>query len=100
MVTQNFHMWSYYLQVKVDESKTTLLKKFSSKVDGFTFVHFYLKVITSDEKVVYKQEKSSLEGIIFWERLPDTETFWQISLPVNIEYLLPINSVDGLPLLS
>ena len=44
---------------------TTLLKNFTPKVDGFTFVHFYLKVITSDEKVVYKQEKSSLEGIIF-----------------------------------
>ena len=27
---------------------TALLKKFTSKVDGCAFVHFYLKVITSD----------------------------------------------------
>ena len=32
---------------------STLLKKFTSKVDGFTFVHFCLKVITSDVKVLY-----------------------------------------------
>ena len=32
---------------------TTLLKKFTSKVDGFSFVHFCLKVITSDVKVLY-----------------------------------------------
>ena len=57
-------------------TKGALLKKFTSQVDGFTFVHFYLKAITSDEKVRYKQEKSSSEGITFWERLRDTETFW------------------------
>ena len=57
----------------------TLLKTFTSKVDGFTSVHFYLKVITSDEKVGYKQEKFSSEGTTSWERLPDTEIFWPIS---------------------
>ena len=31
----------------------TLLKKITSKVDGFTFVHFCLKVITLDVKVFY-----------------------------------------------
>ena len=31
----------------------TVKKKFTSKVDGFTFVHFCLKVITSDVKVLY-----------------------------------------------
>ena len=41
---------------------------------------FYLKVKTSDVKEGYKQEKSSSEGITFWERLRDTETFWQINL--------------------
>ena len=30
----------------------TLLEKFTSKVDGFTFIHFCLKVITSDVKVL------------------------------------------------
>ena len=30
-----------------------LLKKLTSKVDGFTFVHFYMKVITSVVKVGY-----------------------------------------------
>ena len=30
-----------------------LLKKFTSKVDGFNFVHFFLKVITSNFKVLY-----------------------------------------------
>ena len=34
----------------------TLLKKLTSKVDGFTFAHFYLKVITSEEKIAYHQE--------------------------------------------
>ena len=54
---------------------TSLLQKFTSEVDGFTFVHFYLKGTTSDEKVGYKQEKSSSEDITFWERLRDTETY-------------------------
>ena len=31
---------------------TSLLKKFSSKVDSFTFVHFYRKVITLNVKVL------------------------------------------------
>ena len=61
------------------QADTALLTEFTSKVDGFTFVHFYLKVITSYEKVGHKQEKSSSGGITFWERLRDTETFWQIS---------------------
>ena len=56
------------------------MKKLTSKVDGFTLVNFYFKVITSDVIVEYKQVKSSSEGITFWERLRDTETFWQISL--------------------
>ena len=42
---------------------TALLKKFTSEVDGCNFVHFYLKVKTSDVKVGYKKEKSSSEGI-------------------------------------
>ena len=29
------------------------VEKITSKVDGFTFVHFCLKVITSDVKVLY-----------------------------------------------
>ena len=44
---------------------SALLKEFTSKVDGFTFVQFYLKVITLDVKVGYIQEKSSSEGITF-----------------------------------
>ena len=43
-------------------------------------IHWYLEAITLDEKVGYKQEKSSSEGITFCERLRDTQTFWQISL--------------------
>ena len=35
------------------KSFPALLKKFTSKVDGFTFVHFCLKAITSDAKVLY-----------------------------------------------
>ena len=31
---------------------STLLKKFTSKADGFTFVRFYLKVVTSEVKVL------------------------------------------------
>ena len=53
------------MQFNYSHNTTALLKKFTSKVDGFTFVHFYLKVITSDVKVGYKQEKSSSEGITF-----------------------------------
>ena len=30
-----------------------IVEKLTSKVDGFTFVHFYLKVTTSDVKVGY-----------------------------------------------
>ena len=67
----------------------TLLKKFSSEVDGFTFLHFYLQIKTLDEKVGYKQEKSSPEGITFWERLRDTETFWQINLLWRLGTLCP-----------
>ena len=58
----------------------TLLKKFTSKVLGFTIVQFKLMVKTSDEKVGYIQEKSSSEGFTFWMRLRDIETFCQISL--------------------
>ena len=81
-------------EIRVEEgSSTSLVKKFTSKVHGVTFVHFYLKVIPLDEKVGYKQEKSSSEGIAFWERLRDTETFWKLSLLWASGNLLPINIV-------
>ena len=35
------------------EQKHALLKKFPSKADGFTFVHFYLEVITLNMKDLY-----------------------------------------------
>ena len=87
----SFYWWLYRFSTKSVHCKiatpcrsqvsvsATLLKKVTSKVDGFTFVHFCLKVITSDEKGGYKHEQSLSEGITFWESLRDTETFWQIS---------------------
>ena len=47
-----YHCVSLHLKSKKMDAPT-LLKKLTSKVDGFTFVHFCLKVITSDVKVLY-----------------------------------------------
>ena len=53
------------LEESVHLPSTALWKKITFKVDGFTFVHFNLKVITSGVKVGYEQEKSSSEGVTF-----------------------------------
>ena len=73
-------------------SRTTLLKKFTSKVDGFTFVHFCLKVITSDVKVLYDLLMLYVRRYYLLR-----EVAWHSNLlanqpSVNIGYLLPINS--------
>ena len=71
---------------------TTLLKKLPSKVDGFTFVHFCLKVITSDVKVLYDLLMLYVRRYYLLR-----EVAWHSNLlanqpSVNIGYLLPIYS--------
>ena len=89
-INRTFHTKCY---TSITTTLPTLLKKFTSKVDGFTFVHFCLKVITSDVKVLY-------DLLMLYVRryylLREVAWHWNLLAnqpSVNIRYLLPINSV-------